>query len=257
MQDADLNRCFGIKKKIIDCDWEYLSKLRTSKFSQEPMPQLRELLEYVAEPDLQHLWILLDIKLDNNADDVMRLIAETITSVKPGTRPWNDRIVLGIWAAKFLPLCMKYLSGFPVSHIGFSTCYARQFLKVPNISFNMLQKVLLGPIGANFIKDVKDAGRQIFTWTVNDDNMMRWSIQKEVDGVITDDPRRFKEICDNWTDNEPVARPSVAQWLYTFWLYMLIGTFFPRFKWKFPETVDQITGRKAVRAKYRVKLIEG
>jgi hypothetical protein len=221
------------------------------------MPQLRELLEYVAQPDLQYLWILLDIKPDNNADDVMRLIAETIASVKPGARPWNDRIVLGIWAAKFLPLCSKYLSGFPVSHIGFSTCYARMFLKVPNVSFNMLQKVLLGPIGANFIKEVKDAGRQLFTWTVNDDNMMRWSIQKEVDGVITDDPRRFKEICDNWTDNEPIVQPSFAQWLYTFWLYMLIGTFFPSFKWKFPETVDQIIGRKAVRVKYRVKLTEG
>ena len=227
------------------------------KLSPEPMPQLRELLEYLAQPDLQYLWILLDIKLDNNADDVMRLIAETIASVKPGARPWNDRIVLGIWAAKFLPLCTKYLSGFPVSYIGFSTCYARQFLKVPNVSFNMLQKVLLGPIGSNFIKEVKDAGRQIFTWTVNEDNMMKWSIQQELDGVITDDPRRFKEICDNWTDNEPRARPSVMQWLYTFWLYMLIGTFFPRFKWKFPETVDQITGRKAVRAKYKVRLTEG
>jgi glycerophosphoryl diester phosphodiesterase len=252
-----LKRCFKKKKKIIDCDWEYLSTLRTVKLPHEPMPQLRELLEYVAQPDLQYLWILLDIKHDNDAENVMRLIAQTIESVKPGARPWNDRIVLGIWAAKFLPLCMHHLPGFPISHIGLSTCYARQFLKVPNVSFNMLQKVLFGPIGANFIKDVKDAGRQIFIWTVNSDNMMRWGIQKEVDGVITDDPKRFKEICDNWTDNEPIVRPSVAQWLYTFWLYMLIGAFFPGFKWQFPETVDQIIGRKAVRAKYRARLTEG
>ena len=252
-----MERCFGEKKKIIDCDWKYLSTLRTVELPHEPMPQLRELLEYVAQPDLQYLWILLDIKLDNDAQNVMRLIAQTMESVKPGARPWNDRIVLGIWAAKYLPLCTHHLPGFPISHIGFSTCYARQFLKVPNVSFNMLQKVLFGPIGANFIHDVREAGRQLFIWTVNDDNMMRWGIQKEVDGVITDDPKRFKEICDNWTDNEPIARPSVAQLLYTFWLYVLIGTFFPVFKWRFPETVDQIIGRKAVRAKYRAKLTEG
>jgi phosphatidylglycerol phospholipase C len=221
------------------------------------MPQLRELLEYIAQPDLQFLWILLDIKIDNDADDAMRLIAETIASVEPGARPWNDRIVLGIWAAKYLPLCTKYLPGFPISHIGFSTCYARRFLEVPNVSFNMLQKVLLGPIGAHFIKDVKDAGRQLFTWTVNDDNMMRWSIQKEVDGVITDDPLRFKQICDNWTDDEPIAHPSLAQWLYTFWLYLLIGIFSPGFKWKFPETVDGIIERKAMRRSYGAKLTEG
>ena len=220
-----------MKKKIIDCDWEYLSTLRTVELPHEPMPQLRELLEYVAQPDLQYLWILLDIKFDNDAENVMRLIAKTIRSVKPGVRPWNDRIVLGIWAAKFLPFCTHHLPGFPITHIGFSTCYARQFLKVPNVSFNMLQKVLFGPIGANFIKDVRDAGRQLFIWTVNDDKMMRWGIQKEVDGVVTDDPKRFKEICDNWTDNEPIVRPSVAQWLYGFCLYVLIGTFFPGFKW--------------------------
>lgn len=217
---------------------------------------MRELLEYLAQPELQHLWVLLDIKLDNNPDDVMRLIAETIDSVMPGERAWRDRIVLGVWAARFLPLCTKYLSGFPISHIGFSTCYARQFLKVPNVSFNMLQKVLLGPIGANFIKEVKDAGRQLFIWTVNDSNMMIWGIQKQVDGVITDDPRKFKEICDNWTGDEATARPSVAQWLYTFWLFVLIGTFFFPFRRKFPETVEQVLGRKQVKAKYTLKISE-
>jgi len=254
--DGDLKRCFGEKQKIIDCDWEYLSHIRTLREPHEPMPQLRELLEHIAQPQLQHLWILLDIKLDNNANDVMRLIAETIAAVQPGERAWKDRIVLGIWAARFLPLCKKYLPGFPISHIGFSTCYARMFLKVPNVSFNMLQKVLLGPIGASFIRDVKDAGRQLFIWTVNDSNMMKWGIQKEVDGVITDDPRKFKEICDNWNDDEPTARPSIIQWLYTFWLYMMIGTFFYPFKRRFPETVEQYLERKSAQAQYTLKISE-
>jgi hypothetical protein len=78
----------------------------------------------------------------------MRLIAKTLASVDPGQRSWNEPVVLGIWAAKFLPLCPKYLPGFPISHIGFSTLYARQFLKVPNVSFNLLQKALFGPLGA-------------------------------------------------------------------------------------------------------------
>lgn len=218
------------------------------------MPRLLDLLEYVAQPGLEHIWLLLDIKLDNNSDNVMRLIAETLASVPPGQRAWNDRVVLGIWAAKFLPLCTKYLPGFPVSHIGFSTCYARKFLKVPNVSFNMLQKVLLGPVGARFMRDVRKAKRPLFVWTVNETNLMKWSIQKNVDGVITDDPQRFKQICDEWDEKEPRAKPTWAQWLYTFWLWILIGVFSFRFKRRFPETVEQFIKKTDLRAKASVTM---
>lgn len=84
------------------------------------MPRLKDLLEYLASPALGNTWVLLDIKvsmakprvkafililpqLDNDADDVMRLIAETIDHVRPHpNKPWNQRIVLGIWAVRKL-----------------------------------------------------------------------------------------------------------------------------------------------------------
>lgn len=271
--DGDLKRCFGRTEKIIDCDWDFINGLRTIKAPHEPMPQLRELLEYIAQPGLEDKWILLDIKLDNNADDVMRLISETIKTVPANpSRSWDQRIVLGIWAVKYIPLCQYYLPGFPISHIGFSTCYARQFLKVENCSFNMLQKVLLGPIGAKFMRDVRKAGRQLFVWTVNDENLMKWSIQRRVDGVITDDPKKFKDICDSYGDHEPAANPSLWQWLYTFWLvsppgpqssfslltyprlYIMIGTFYFRFTRRFPETVEKWLKTKEAKKQATLKL---
>ncbi|RMZ76289.1 hypothetical protein DV737_g4913, partial [Chaetothyriales sp. CBS 132003] len=197
--DADLKRCFGQKEKIIDSDWSYLSTLRTLKVPHEPLPRLSDLLTYLSKPELSDIWILLDIKIDNDADTVMRLIAQVINSVPPSpARPWSDRILLGIWIPKFLPLCVKYSPGFPTVHIGASTSYARQFFSVPNVSFNMLQKALVGPLGACFIRDVKKDGRLIYDWTVNDVNSMKWSIQRELDGVITDNPKLFNEVCKNW-----------------------------------------------------------
>lgn len=85
------------------------------------MPRLKDLLEYIATPGLEDIWILLDIKvpwpafteplrknradewqkLDNIADDVMRLIASTIAEVAP-SKPWKDRVVLGCWAVRHL-----------------------------------------------------------------------------------------------------------------------------------------------------------
>ncbi|KAL2408359.1 Phosphatidylglycerol phospholipase C [Exophiala dermatitidis] len=252
--DPDLKRCFGREEKLIDCDWEYLSSLRTLKAPHEPMPRLKDLLEYVAQPGLEHIWILLDIKMDNNADDVMRLIATTLESVDPGARAWEERVVLGIWAAKFLPLCRKHMPKYPISNIGFSTCYSRQFLKVPNVSFNMLQKVLMGPVGARFIRDVRKAGRPLYVWTVNETNLMKWSIQKGMDGVITDDPKQFKRICDDWNEQEPRAKPTWRQLLYTLWLWILIIVFSLPFKRRFPETVEQVIKKNELRAKATAKL---
>lgn len=48
---------------MIDCDWEYLRTLRTVAEPHEPMPRLSDLLEYLSQPGLEKIWILLDIKV--------------------------------------------------------------------------------------------------------------------------------------------------------------------------------------------------
>jgi hypothetical protein len=65
-QDKDLKRCFGRTEKIIDCDYEFLSKLRTLKEPHEAMPRLIDLLEYLAQPGMEEIWVLLDIKVWNS-----------------------------------------------------------------------------------------------------------------------------------------------------------------------------------------------
>lgn len=129
----------------------------------------------------------------------MRLIASTIRSVAPSSsRSWQSRIVLGCWAAKYLPLCSHYLPDFPVSHIGFSLLYASHFFLVPNVSFNMLQAVLMTPWGRAFVRKAQCDKRPVFAWTVNEERRMRWDIRHGLDGVITDDPRKFLEVRRGW-----------------------------------------------------------
>ncbi|KAK2807263.1 hypothetical protein FQN50_005551 [Emmonsiellopsis sp. PD_5] len=108
---------------------------------------------------------------------IMRAIARTLQS------------------AEYLPLCHTYLPSFSVAVISYSLIYARQFLRIPNISFNINQKALMGPGGAQFLADVKEAQRQIFVWTVNEESFMRCSVRNEVDGVVTDDPAKFQRVC--------------------------------------------------------------
>ncbi|KAI9892030.1 MAG: hypothetical protein M1814_002225 [Vezdaea aestivalis] len=204
--DLDLKRCFGVNRKIIDCDWQFLSTVRTIREPKQSMPRLIDLLKFAAQPSNAHIWVLLDIKIDNNADDVMRLIGDAIHQIPPHpNRPWKDRIVLGCWTAKLLPFCVKYLPGYPITHIGFCVTYARQFLQIPNVSFNMLQKAMMSPRGLRFMRDVQKAGRPLFLWTVNEEDMMKWSIRKHVDGVITDDPEKFRKVVKNYSETEELS----------------------------------------------------
>lgn len=62
-QDGTLKRCFGEDLRVADCDWSYLSTLRTTREPHEPMPRLVDLLEYLAQPGQENVWVLLDIKV--------------------------------------------------------------------------------------------------------------------------------------------------------------------------------------------------
>lgn len=61
--DATLKRCFGLQDKIIDCEWNFLETLYTLKEPGEKMPRLKDLLEYLATPGLENIWVLLDLKV--------------------------------------------------------------------------------------------------------------------------------------------------------------------------------------------------
>jgi hypothetical protein len=140
--------------------------------------------------------------------------------------------------AKYLPLCAQYLPEFPITHIGFSVAYARQFLKVPNISFNMLQKVMIGPIGNKFMQDCKKQNRALFLWTVNDEGWMKWSIKKEVDGVITDDPKKFLEVCKEYDEKAPIHRLALKEYPSVVWINMLVVVFSLLFRFRYGFTID-------------------
>ena len=66
-KDSNLKRCYGKSEKIIDCTWDFLSQQRTLKPPHLPMPRLQDLLEYLASPGLEDIWLLLDIKVCKKA----------------------------------------------------------------------------------------------------------------------------------------------------------------------------------------------
>jgi phosphatidylglycerol phospholipase C len=96
--------------------------------------------------------------------------------------------------------------------------YARHFLRLPSLGYNVFQRALVGPLGAHFLRRARADDRLVFAWTVNEERWMEWCLRRNVDevsdqqrqqqgeklidGVITDDPKLFLEVCARWEDEQ-------------------------------------------------------
>lgn len=108
-----------------------------------------------------------------------------------------------------------HLPTFPLVHISFYLPYTKHFLPIPNLGFNVFQRALVGFPGGRFLKEARHYDRPVYAWTVNDEYWMEWCIRKNmpsgrsgekgvgssvaeklIDGVITDDPKKFREVCE-------------------------------------------------------------
>lgn len=104
------------------------------------------------------------------------------------------------------------------------------------MGFNMLQKIMVGPRGNALLRDIKKAKRSIFVWTVNDEEWMKWSIRKEVDGVITDDPKKYLEVCDNYQGGE--IHFPLSTWGGIVWLNIMAAVFSLLFRYRYGFRIE-------------------
>jgi phosphatidylglycerol phospholipase C len=100
----------------------------------------------------------------------------------------------------------------------------------------MLQKVMVGPFGNAFLRDARKANRLMFFWTVNEEAWMKWSIRKEVDGVITDDPKKYLEVVEKY-QGEKIHLP-LRSWGPLIWKTMLAAVFSLVFRYRHGFKVD-------------------
>lgn len=84
---------------------DYLSTLRSLQAPHEPMPRLADLLAWLAQPEREGIWLLLDIKLDDDPAALFAAVAEVVASVDAGrwARSWRERIVVGGWNVRVFP----------------------------------------------------------------------------------------------------------------------------------------------------------
>lgn len=116
----------------------------------------------------------------------------------------------------------------------------------------MLQKIMIGPCGAKFLADCKAQKRAVMLWTVNEVKWMKWSVRKEVDGVITDDPKLYLDVVGQlereaqergssgdekgiaanggWGKHDKLSMRDMAS---TLWIHTLVLIFGALFRWRY------------------------
>ena len=89
----------------------------------------------------------------------------------------------------------------------------------------MLLLMLMAPGGKSFLASAKKAQKPVLAWTVNETGKMKWCIRKQLDGVITDDPKLFLEVCRNFDSREKEQGLSVRTWLDVLRIWVLATIF--------------------------------
>lgn len=104
------------------------------------------------------------------------------------------RLILGLWHPIFIRPALLHLPRLRRYHIGISPMLARQYFWDACEGFSIAFAMLIGPEGQQFIRDVREAGKEVCVWTVNDPNEMRMAMSWGVKAVLTDKVAKFVEL---------------------------------------------------------------
>ena len=91
----------------------------------------------------------------------------------------------------------------------------------------------MGPCGQRFLRDARKNKQAVYVWTVNRPSAMRWSIRHRLDGVLTDDPVKFLEVCGEYDQTREPASSIVWEYLNVAGINAataLLGIFF---RWRY------------------------
>jgi glycerophosphoryl diester phosphodiesterase len=184
--DADLRRLTGKAGRLAACSW---SELRGLRVGGEPIPSLREALAFARN----RMLVQVEIKKGARMAPILGAIRSTRTA-RCVIMASFERSILREAAAlapsipRMLIADPKTRSGAPAERV---LRLARAALALDAIGISLSH----GSIGsASLVESIHGRGLQLWCWTVNDRRAIRRLSQWGLDGLIGDDPRRFKSV---------------------------------------------------------------
>lgn len=195
--DADTKRTTGVAKKIKETNWDELKTLdvgswKAAKWSEERMPRLEEALATI--PSGARCFI--EVKVGAEA------VPALVKAVRQSGKKPEQLVVISFQAdavaeaKRQLPeLKAYYLASFKQDKEtkAWTPSIEELIAKAKEIKADGLDLAAKGPLDRALIQQIKDAGLEIFVWTVDDPKEARRLIDAGVGAVTTNKAEWLKE----------------------------------------------------------------
>lgn len=173
-------------KRIGDCVFDVFPSFSATKLPAQPVCTFADLLDLLLEPGHEHVLLNVDVKLDNDPELLYRLMHEIIVLYPEWETRLAPRLILGLWHAKYIEPAQRLLPYCRLAHIGVSPDVARKYFWEACEAFSLNYSSLLGKEGELFRKECKDAGKDLYVWTVNSRKEMINATTWGVKAILTD-----------------------------------------------------------------------
>lgn len=243
--DIDTGRCFNQDYNVEDTPYRgVLDQLHTKDSYAEKMPTLVDTCKMLLnEPAMANVRLMIDIKRSNRPH-VVPFVLQALESVAP-LNVWEKRCIFGVWKADVMEAVNELIPSIPVAFIGIEHRTARHFMEtwpkqVEAISVSYFSLACTG--GPELLEEAKQRGVDVYSWTINDPEAMKYAVAARLKGVITDYPdvlNQFlssiseKDLMTEYFQSEPRIFYSYYQ-VFQMWSLYLLGTWYLAIADSFP-----------------------
>ena len=193
LHDYNFKRVAGVDKNIWDVSYEEIQTYDVgshfdSKFKGEKIPTLNEVLDFSRGT----VKLLIEIKLNGHEKGN---VEEKVINVIKEKRMENQCVIAS--------MNKEVLEKVKAIDPNIITCYltAIAYGEIYNWDYVDIYGIESTFVNKDIIENIHENGKQIFVWTVNDEDTMKKFIKLNVDSIITDNPFLFNSAMHSQRNN--------------------------------------------------------
>ena len=127
----------------------------------EQIPTFRETIALLMRPENIHVFLNIDVKVDNDPERLFTLMHDIVASYPDYETLLAPRLVLGLWHPKYIEPATRLIPYIRLTHIGMSPALARKYFWASCGAFSMNFSCLVGADGEAFRQECKAANKDL------------------------------------------------------------------------------------------------